>query len=488
MRAGLTCAVCVIVPASRFTVSDWPSLKVGGNVSTRMAVLTFSICLVLIPAVALGQGFGIYEQGACAMSRGGAGVAEPCQDGSAIYMNPAGLAGRKGIIVGTGGMLIFGSGTFTSDLGRTTKLANDVAVPPHGYFQYGVNDKVSLGVGVYVPYGLGVKWPLDFDGRFVSYDANLKTVYIQPTLAYAINDYVSIGGGLTVAVGSVELNRREDLAKVPLGSVPGLTFGALVENQTDFANTTLSASGAKGVGANVGVLIKAHERVRIGAQYLSHVTLAYDGNATFTSVPGSYRVTKPNALGLPVGTPLDSSVSQVLATLQNQAASTEIDMPAQLAVGLSVHASRRLKLFADYQWVGWSQFKTVTLDFSKPIPPDEQLVQNYRDTSAARLGVEFQTGPAVRLSAGYFYNQAAAPDESVTPTLPEASRNHMTAGLGWDLSPNMTFDVAYQFVRHADRRGRIVNPAPGELPTVALNSGVYRERGDLLGITLTYRR
>ena len=54
-----------------------------------MAVLTLSICLLLIPALVRGQGFGIYEQGACTQSLGGAGVAEPCEDGSAIYVNPA---------------------------------------------------------------------------------------------------------------------------------------------------------------------------------------------------------------------------------------------------------------------------------------------------------------------------------------------------------------------------------------------------------------
>lgn len=454
----------------------------------RITVLTFSICLVLIPAVSHGQGFGVYEQGACVMSRGGAGVAEPCEDGSAIYVNPAGLTGHKGIIVGMGGTLIFGSGTFTGDQGTVAKLENGVAAPPHGYFRYGVNDKVALGVGVYVPYGLSVKWPLDFGGRFVSYDSSLKTFYIQPTLAYAINDAVSVGAGLTVAVGSVELNRREDLARVPLGNVPGLTFGALVESQADLANTALSASRAKGIGANFGAVVKAHDRVRIGVRYLTHVRLAYEGKATFTPLAASYRVTKPNVLGLPVGTPLDPFVSQVLATLQNQPVSTELDMPAQFVVGLSLHVGSRLKLLTDYQWVDWSAFDTVTLDFSRPIPPDEQLVQNYRDTSAARFGVDFQTGPALRLSAGYFHNQAAAPDESVTPLLPEARRNHMTAGLGWNPRPNLTLDMAYQFVRTADRRGRIVNPAPGELPTVALNSGLFRSRGDLLGITLTYRR
>ena len=70
--------------------------------SARFAVLTFSLSLTVLPVAAHAQGFGIYEQGACVMSRGGAGVAEPCDDGSAIYVNPAGLATGKGITISGG--------------------------------------------------------------------------------------------------------------------------------------------------------------------------------------------------------------------------------------------------------------------------------------------------------------------------------------------------------------------------------------------------
>jgi long-chain fatty acid transport protein len=443
---------------------------------------------VWLPAVAEGQGFGIYEQGACVMSRGGAGVAEPCDDGSAVYLNPAGVTGPKGMLISGGATFVFGSGSFTSDRGMTSELDSGVAAPPHAYLVYRASDKLAVAVGLYTPYGLSIKWPLDFGGRFISYDSSLKTFYVQPTLAYAVSDAVSVGGGLTIATSSVELRRRQDLASVPLGTIPGATFGLLVDNQADFLDTSLSASGATGIGANFGVIVKAHDRLRIGARYLTHVQLSYDGKSNFTPIAGSYRVTKQNPLGLPVGTPLDSLVSQVVGAVQNQDAGTELDMPAQLVVGLSVHANPRLKIFADYQWIGWSAFDTVTIDFSNPVPADEQLVQNYRDTNAVRVGTEFQAAPTLRVSGGYFYNQAAAPDETVTPLLPEARRNHVTAGVGWNFASSMTLDVAYQFVRHADRRGRIVNPAPGELPTVALNSGVYRSRADLLGITLTYRR
>jgi long-chain fatty acid transport protein len=440
-----------------------------------------------MPARALGQGFGISEQGTCAMSRGGAAAGDPCDDGSAIYINPAGLAGRKGIVVSGGGTLIFASGSFTSDLTKRTEIDNDGVLAPHVYLQYGISERVALGFGVYAPYGLAMKWPLDFEGRFVNYDARLETVYLQPTVAWAFNERISVGAGLTVAVSSVELNRREDLARVPIPTVPGLTFGALVEPQTDFASTSLEASGATGVGANLGVLVRPHDRVRLGVRYLTKVTLDYDGDATFTPVPGPFVVTKPNPAGLPVGTPLESAVSQVLATLQNQALRTELEMPAQLQVGVSVRAAPRVKLFADYQWVDWSAFERVRLDFAMPIPPDEELIQNYRDTSGVRFGAEVELNDALRARGGYFYNQAAAPDETVTPILPEARRNHVTVGLGWSPHQKVTIDAAYHFLKAADRRGRVVNPPAGQLPTVALNSGTYEGRGDLFGVTLTFR-
>jgi long-chain fatty acid transport protein len=218
------------------------------------------------------------------------------------------------------------------------------------------------------------------------------------------------------------------------------------------------------------------------------MALKYDGDATFTPVPGPFPVTKPNALGIPVGTPLDSFVSQVLGLLPNQGVHTELEMPAQFVAGVSIHAAPALKIFADYQWAGWSKFENIRLDFANAVPPDEELVQNYGDTSTVRLGVEVALKPSLRLSGGYIYNQPAAPDETVTPILPEAKRNHMTVGLAWDPNRHWTINTAYQFVNSAERRGRVVNPPSGELATPALNSGVYDTRADLFGVTVTFRR
>ena len=466
-------------------IRQTPKHFLRGAMQARVLLLTFTI--IWIPASIQAQGFGIYEQGTCAMSLGGATVAEPCDDGSAIYVNPAALAGQEGLLMSLGGTAIFGTGTFTADPGGTTRLERSANIAPHNYLQYGITDRFAVGAGLYVPYGLGTKWPLDFAGRFVSYDSRLTTFYVQPTAAFKVNDRLSLGAGLTVAVGSVELNRREDLSRVPLG-IGNLTFAALVDTGTDFANTSFSARRAWGAGGHFGILVAINERVSIGARYITHVKLSYKGSVDFSPVGTGFRVTKVNPLHLPVGTPLDPFVSQALAALPDQDVATELDMPAQFTAGVRYRLTPRLKLLGEYHWVGWSTFDTVTIDFSKPQPADETLVQNYRNTNAIHLGGEFAASSKVRLRAGYFQNQAAAPDESVTPLLPESRRVHLTGGIGWNLRPNVIMDMAYHFIAHADRRGRVENPPPGELPTPALNSGVYRARGDLLGITLTYRR
>lgn len=444
------------------------------------------VVFVVAPSTAHAQGFGIYEHGACMMARGATGVALPCDDGSAIAVNPAGIVGPEGFTIGLGGLVVVTSGGFDGDDGVRGDLERSAAVPPFAYVLYGASPRLAFGAGLYVPYGLGVEWPLDFAGRFVSFDTELRSIYVQPSVAYAISDWFSVGGGPTIVVSSVELNRREDLAAIPLGTT-GLTFGALVDPQTDLATTTLSASNATGVGVNVGALARLHERVRVGARYMSAVEVSYDGDVTFAPVGGEYRVTRPNPLGLPVGAPIDNLVAQVLANLPDQGVRTKLEMPAQFVVGASVRVAPRVTLLADYQWVGWSAFDAVELDFANPSTPDERLIQNYDDTSAFRLGTELEMTQAFRLRAGYAHTQAAAPDETVTPLLPEARRNHATVGFGWTPRPGITIDVAYQFVAQADRRGRTVSPPRGVPPSAALNNGLYSFRADLIGFMVTFR-
>src|SRR6266545_2815546 len=201
----------------------------SGDTRMRRSVRYALLLLAGFPALLGAQGFGIYEQGTCSMGRAGTGVAAPCADGSAMFFNPAGLAGMKGKVATIGVTLLDVQGSFTDDIfQQNTSLDDPLLAVPQVYLAYGVTPKLGVGVGLFAPYGLETKWPTTFDGRFAGYDNILQSVYIQPTVAYRVTPQLSLGAGFDIVLGKVELNQRLDLADAPVpiaGVPPGTVFG-----------------------------------------------------------------------------------------------------------------------------------------------------------------------------------------------------------------------------------------------------------------------
>src|SRR5213594_1594982 len=279
--------------------------------SVRYALVLFAG----FPALLGAQGFGIYEQGACSMGRAGTGVAAPCNDGSAIFFSPAGLAGRTGGRATIGVTLLDVEGGFTDDiLQQETRLDDPFLAIPQVYVAYGVTPKLGVGIGLFAPYGLQTRWPLSFDGRFSGYDNILRSVYVQPTVSYQVTPWLSLGGGLDVVFGKVELNQRLDLATAPVPIIPvppgspPVLFGQFgIAPGTDFANTHLEASKTT-VTAHWGGIIKINDKLSIGGRYLMHAKFDYSGTATFAPVATNLIVPATIAVGpltIPAGTPID---------------------------------------------------------------------------------------------------------------------------------------------------------------------------------------
>ncbi|HXD21130.1 MAG TPA: outer membrane protein transport protein [Vicinamibacterales bacterium] len=430
------------------------------------------------PAAA--QGYGVYEQGACAMGRAGAAVASPCDDGSAIFFNPAAIALQTdGSRVAAGGTLVGPRGDFTGAGGRTsgTMVKNWLPVPA-AYYTKSLGERLGGGVGVFAPFGLTTDWPVDFAGRFVAYKTVLQSIYLQPTLAYKVNDAFAVGGGLDVVYSTLELNQRVDLATQQ--AAPGTTFAQMgVPLGTDFANVRISGQDVSFAG-HVGVLITATDKVSFGGRYLSRHTIKVDHLDLDTDqIPTGLRTPVPLP-GIPVGTPLDVLVGSQFAPgarLSDQQAATRLTVPDQIVAGVAVTPFAPLKLLADYQFTAWSVFDSLAFASSRGL--DEVIVKNYRNTSGVRVGADYAATERVALRAGVLTHQAAAPEGSVTPDLPEGARTEYTAGLGARVSRGLVIDVAYQHIAQQDRSGRVLLRGP--------NTGTYAFHANLFGATATVR-
>ena len=482
---SLTCALRPPL-SGKASMQRHPAIRIA-----PLAGPALFLALLLAPVTpASAQGFSFFDQSACAMARAGAGVALPCDDGSALFYNPAAVAGQTGVRASLGTVALFSRGDFTDDRTRTTtEMDNPLGVAPHLFVHSSVSDRATLGLAVYAPYAFATRWPREFQGSFVSFDSSLSAAFIQPTLAYRLHDRLSIGVGGILAVSSVDLNRRQDLSLLRL-SEGSPRFGELgVAPGTAFAETNLSSDRATGYGAHLALQARLSDRLTLGARMLSRVTLDYEGRASFQPVETGIVLPAGNPLGLPAGTPLDLILAQAFTQgpLVRQWAATEITLPAQVVVGLGLQASPDLRLALDYQWINWSTFDSVELQFENP-DLNDTLIQDYRNADAIRVGAEYALGERWGLRAGYLYNRNASPDQTVTPLVPEGERNHLTAGVGVELAPGVRLDAAYHYMRQNDRRGRTLNPLPGDVPSVDLNDGLYRVHAHLLGFTLSLGR
>ncbi len=441
------------------------------------------------------QGFAVSEHGSCQMARGGAGVASPCPDGSGIFFNPAGIVGTRGWTISGGVTAIAAGGNFTSDATRAVTDLKDNPIPvPHLYIVDGITDKIAAGIGVFMPYGLATKWDSTSVARYVGYDNSIYTFYIQPTIAVRPDPMLSVGAGLDIVHGSVSLAQRLDLADQ--SPAPGVTFGMLgISPGTDFASAKLDGSGTT-VAAHFGVIANPTPWLSVGARYMTRAKINYSGTVTFTPVPTGIILPPDNplsiALGLPATQPLplDAVLAAEFLTggpLASQTVKTTITMPDQASAGITVTPTDDLQVMADVQWMHWAVFDSLPITFSNTATPSETLIAQYKDSWTGRFGIDYAAGPGLHVRAGYLRQSAAAPAQTVTPLLPEGLRNEFTGGIGYQLTPQLHADVAYQYVRQQDRRGRVVNPPSGVAPTTALNSGLYQFHASLVAVTLTAR-
>jgi long-chain fatty acid transport protein len=456
----------------------------------RASRYTLALALLVLPAAARAQAFGLNEIGSCAIARGFATTSIPCDDASSIYWNPGSLPRTRGLYFYGGGTAIKINGNYTQD---TTFRSYDSNVPtafvPHVFVNWRGTGKMALGLGVYVPYGLTSQWPDSFPGRFSSLKTSLQTIYVQPNIAYQITPNWSIGGGPVIAHSSVELTQGIDLASTPT-SAGGPTFGQLgFAKRTEFGRATLKGS-AMAYGVDVGVHGQLTPVWQMGARFLSQVTFNYDNaDATFSQVNTGLVLAANNPLSLPAGMPIDAVLAgQFTGTgaLVAQKVQTEIQHPAQVQVGFGYTGFENTTLSADYSYVGWKAFRALPVNFQGPAAANSKVLQeDYNNTSGLRLGAERRLMGGSSLRAGFSVNASAAPPETVTPLLPEQSRELGMLGFGVPVG-RFALDGAYAHIFTAGARGRIDERTAGltSAQALALNNGFYSLNANIFSLSL----
>ena len=326
-------------------------------------------------------------------------------DSSSIFYNPAGIAQGKIFDAQVGDSIIVPSFQYTSPGGATTGGSILVVPPFQAYESGGLTDDLSIGVGVFTPFGLTVGWPSEWVGKSLITRAELATYDFNPTAAYRFGP-LRIGAGFQIVRGTVDLQK-----KINTGPAE--------------ASTELGA-GAWGAGANVGAQFEAVPRyLSLGVHYRSAVKFNFDGDAHFDNVP-----------------------AELQGTLHDQRATTSLVTPDILQMGVSSRPIPNLVVDVDVQWFGWSKFHSIDLHFpndaSGTLGSSEP--KNWKDTVNVHAGGEYAVDEQWRVRAGAMYDPSPTPQNTLAPDVPDSDRINLAVGASYYHPSGLHADLGYQLL------------------------------------------
>jgi long-chain fatty acid transport protein len=435
-----------------------PQIEVLRRFNLRLSRLLIPLATLLITGAAFGSGFALFEAGAKAVAMGGA-FAATADDPSAIFYNVAGIAQLRSTEVLFGGTAINFQNSFTGDpndpftAGASgSKYRAHTFVVPSAYATMPLGGNMTVGVGVFAPFGLRTNWAQPWIGRYISSDANIKTVSVEPAIAWQTSDgRLAIGGGPEYRRGRVILARNTQFTN------------PFTNRITDVASTYLTSDWADKWGWNVGILYKPTPTWRIGASYRNGMTLDFKGTATITQIPSG------NAQ-------FDAVVASQLPP--TQPVTTSIAMPRFIYLAVATTAIENWNIEADVVQNNWSTFKTLQINLLTTPKQSITREQNWKNTYSYRLGANHPVTSDWDIRLGALYDKNPEPVTAVTPLLADGDRIGVSFGVGYHAGPFIL--DATEFALHFKTRS-----TEGQSPD-AFN-GTYKTDANLITVNLGYR-
>lgn len=453
---------------------------------TNKTVLSLAVAGIFAGSAsqAHASSFALIEQSASGLGNAYAGAAAAAEDASTIYYNPAGMTLLKGptnLSIGVafinlsakftdGGSLPSGTGlggvinNEPRPLGGTGGDAGGLSAVPNFYVVGDIAPDWKFGLGVSVPFGLKTDYEGDWLGRFQAVKSDIMTLNINPSLAWKVNDALSLGGGVSYQQIDATLSSNANYtaaAFAAAGGAANLAVSVPFANSVPAANAEgrVTVSGSDGAwGYNLGAMIQATPGTRIGIAYRSSIKYHVTGSATFDNAP-------PQLGNLNTGVSLD------------------VKMPDSASVALQQKLGSSWILLADVTWTGWSKIKDLTIVRSNGTVLSS-TPENFKDTYRYGVGVTYRHSDAWSFKAGAAIDQAPVNDTDRTPRLPDQDRTWISFGAKYGVSNDTTVDVGYA---HLIIKDASINQNGGNTTANGLILGSYKGSVDIFGVQLAHR-
>lgn len=341
------------------------------------------VVYLLVAPVVPAAGFYLPEVGSPS-SLGTGGVANPTNTygADAAWTNPAGMTGLDNDEIMAGVQIVFPKATFNSSIataGGSDGGNAGVAAPiPSFFYVNKLSDRLRLGFSLVAPLGGGLDYGDDFVGRYSTISAELAGVALSPSLAWQVNDRLSLGAGLSIVYTSLNEELAINPALIPTGN--GGDGKLKIEDATDW-----------GYQPFLGLTYAFSERALLGVVYRAEMDTDLDGDVKTKNLP---------------------------AVIGADSIDISWDNPQWLEAGLSYKLDDMNTVYLNAGWQEWSQFSKNTLAFSGGLlNPATTVDRNWDNTWHGGIAFSHQNGEH-GTSLGFSYESSPVDDKNRTFDLP----------------------------------------------------------------------
>ena len=436
--------------------------------STRWTLTVAGLTLVGATA-GHAAGFALIEQSVPDMGTAYAGAAASANSVGTLYFNPAGMTRLPGTRVGAAVHLVdpdteFNNGNTRNALGVRIRGndggdAGDLAAVPHFYLTHQVDDKVWVGLAVNAPFGLTTEYKSGWVGRYHAIKSEVKTVNINPSIAYKLNDKVSLALGVSAMYLEGEFTSAIDF---------GLLSGnPAFASQPQFDGKSEIDGDSWGYGYNLGVLLEPTQDTRIGLHFRSKVDQDIQGDVEF-ELPAPLR-------------PL------LAGTFTDANAKTDVELPASASLSVMHQVNSEWAVMADYTRTEWSAIPALRFEFDNSLP-DNVTTFDWEETYRVALGASVKpTGSDWTWRFGAAYDESPVKSaETRSARLPDTDRIWLTVGAGFHPSDDLRIDFGYAHLFMNDAKiSKTATAGTEDFSRGSLN-GSYEASVDILSIEAEY--
>jgi long-chain fatty acid transport protein len=379
------------------------------NAVSRIICRLWFAAFGLLSTVSLNaEGFRNPTIGTFDLGRSGGRIAQ-VDDSTAVQQNPANLVDVTNIEAQLTPSIVYISADFHSPSGQSASSKDPWKFLPNFFASMPLkNDRIAIGLGITMPYGLGEEWnrsssafaqglpPAAFTYN-APYFSQLITLNFNPAISMKLGDKIQIGAGLDVMWSELE-------------------FKQLLSPYVPNLDAHVDGTGV-GLGGNLGITWNITGRQRFAVTYRSPITINYSGTTAFENYPG----------GVP-GTSFGS----------------QINFPAIVSIGYGFQVNDKVRLETDAEWIQFSRLKNLPANIGANAlsVPSQNIPENWRDTFTVGFGGDWKFADHWVLRSGYQFFQSPVPDSTFSPTIPDADQNVITIGIGWKGRHN-SLEAAY---------------------------------------------